>query len=159
MSAIRIDRLAKALGVTRGSFYWHFEDRAALLRAVLEKWDTETTDATIAANEVQGGNAPMRLLRLLETCVADDGRLEMSVRAWAGEDMKSSAALAKVDTRRIDYMKELLGDCGLSTAVAEARARVIYLAWLGAYAASDKSDVAGRTDNMRALWRMALPTA
>ncbi|MGF1475231.1 MAG: TetR/AcrR family transcriptional regulator [Geminicoccaceae bacterium] len=156
VAAVRVDRLAKALSVTRGSFYWHFESRAALLRAVLDRWDAESTEATIAANEASGGDASARLLRLLETCAADDGRLEMSVRAWASEDTEASAALQRVDARRIGYMAELLVDYGLSDSAALERARVTYLAWLGAYTGSAEADGARRTDDMRALWRLVL---
>ena len=57
IKAVRVDPLSKTLGVTRGSFYWHFEDRDALLRAILKRWCNEQTEQVIEANEAKGGDA------------------------------------------------------------------------------------------------------
>ena len=53
--AVRIEPLAKSLGVTRGGFYWHFEDRAALLREMLDTWERAATDEVIERVEHKGG--------------------------------------------------------------------------------------------------------
>ncbi|MEM9638537.1 MAG: TetR/AcrR family transcriptional regulator, partial [Pseudomonadota bacterium] len=86
VAAIRVDPLARKLGITRGSFYWHFKDRNALLRAVVGRWQTTSTEQEIDANEAAGGPPAERLLRLLRSCASDDGRFEISIRAWATED-------------------------------------------------------------------------
>src|SRR4051795_8563186 len=54
--AVRVEPLAKALGVTRGVFYWHFEDRRALLEAMLETWERRSTDEVLERVEREGGD-------------------------------------------------------------------------------------------------------
>src|SRR5882672_4359513 len=61
--AVRIEPLAKALGVTRGGFYWHFADRDALLREMLDTWERAATDEVIERVERKGGDARARVRR------------------------------------------------------------------------------------------------
>ncbi len=63
--AVRIEPLAQALGVTRGGFYWHFDDRNALLYAMLDRWERATTEEVIERLEREGGDARAKLRRLL----------------------------------------------------------------------------------------------
>ena len=63
--AVRVEPLARALGVTRGSFYWHFADRRALLDAMLDAWERSTTEDVIGLLESEGGDAAVKLRRLL----------------------------------------------------------------------------------------------
>ncbi|MFL4470057.1 TetR/AcrR family transcriptional regulator [Tateyamaria armeniaca] len=133
VSAVRIDPLAKKLGITRGSFYWHFENRAALLRALLDRWVEGETERVIEENERGGGTASDRLRRLLWTCATEDGRLEMGVREWAGGDENAREIVRRVDDRRIAYMADLAREAGAPNSDAKARARIAYVAWLGFY--------------------------
>lgn len=156
VDAVRVDPLAKSLGITRGSFYWHFENRDALLRALLTRWREEETERAISENEAGGGDAGDRLLRLLRTCGADDGRLEMGMRDWAVRDGAARDEVHRIDTRRIAYMTELAEKAGVPPEIAGPRCRVAYLAWLGSYAdASITSRDELRTD-MDTLWRMVM---
>ena len=157
VAAVRVDPLAKALDITRGSFYWHFKTRADLLEAVLARWDAETTEATIAANEAAGGAPSARLLRLLETCAADDGRFEIGMRAWAAEDRGARAVVDRVDRRRTDYVTVLLTGCGLAAADARLRARVVYAAWIGLYTGAVTLPFGERLAAMRCLHRLVIP--
>lgn len=156
VAAVRVDPLAKALGITRGSFYWHFKDRGALLRAVIERWQTVSTEQEIEAIEAAGGSPAERLLRLLRSCATDDGKFEIGIRAWASEDRAVGAIVAKTDARRIAYLTELATEAGVPTEIAEARARVAYLAWLGSYMGAVPSGVAQRSADMDCLWAMLL---
>ncbi len=156
VNAVRVDPLAKQLGITRGSFYWHFKDRRALLLAVIEKWATLATDDTIRANEAEGGPPSERLLRLLRTCASDDGRLEMSIRAWANEDAEASHRVEAIDERRIGYMTKLSVACGIAEDDAYMRSRVGYLAWLGSYTGAVPTPIDQRMADIECLWRMML---
>src|SRR5437763_8486771 len=62
--AVRVEPLARALGVTKGGFYWHFEDRRALLEALLDAWERTLIDEVVATVEAGGGDARARLARL-----------------------------------------------------------------------------------------------
>src|SRR5437588_12518679 len=62
--AVRIEPLAEALGVTKGGFYWHFEDRSALLDEMLDTWERESIDEVIEGVESDGGDARAKLRRL-----------------------------------------------------------------------------------------------
>ena len=67
VEAVRVEPLAKDLGVTKGSFYWHFRDREALLDAVLEAWEARETDHYIKTAETDGGQPGERLRRFFRS--------------------------------------------------------------------------------------------
>src|SRR5258708_33968522 len=91
VDAVRIEPLAQRLGITKGSFYWHFRDRPALLAALLEEWEKEATLAIIDQVESRGGGAGARLLRLFLLTLDADPRLERQLRAWAAGDPAAPA--------------------------------------------------------------------
>jgi AcrR family transcriptional regulator len=156
VDAVRIVPLAASLGVSRGSFYWHFEDRDALLLDVLQQWSVMNCDDVIAANEKLGEVADVRLLRLIETCARDDGHLEMALRSWAQTDARAGKVIVGVDTKRIAYLAQLIAEATRNPKNAEAKARVTYAAWLGEYTALAHIDETTRVANMRCLHDMLL---
>ena len=89
-------------------------------------------------------------------CASDDGRFEIGVRAWAAEDAGARSAVESIDDRRIAYMRDLLVGAGLRPEDAQRRARVIYLAWLGAYAGAVTASARQRVEDVKVLWRLAL---
>ena len=159
VAAIRVDPLARKLGITRGSFYWHFKDRNALLRAVVDRWQATSTEQEIETNEAAGGPPAERLLRLLRSCASDDGRFEISIRAWATEDDEVGRIVRRIDTRRTDYMAQLMTEAGVAQDIARTRARVGYLAWLGLYMGAVPAGIDQRLSDMDCLWEMMLDTA
>ncbi|WP_375550848.1 TetR/AcrR family transcriptional regulator [Rhodophyticola porphyridii] len=155
--AVRIDAIAKSLQITRGSFYWHFANRADLLNALLERWTKEQTQTIIAENEAQGGTPRARLLRLLKVCAADDGKLELGIRDWAKEDGKARAVLKGVDEYRTRYLAQLIEGCGHSTRESEVRASLVYLSWLGLYTNAAVPNVDQRIQLMADLCNIMIP--
>ena len=136
-TALKAEPLAKAMGVSRGSFYWHFADIAAFHRAVLEHWRDVAVERIIADIEAlpPDGNALRALLNR-----AFGGKpplLESAMRSWAAHDPVARSAVQAVDQRRMGYIEKLLGDSGLPTEMARARTQILYWAFLG-FALSDK---------------------
>jgi AcrR family transcriptional regulator len=132
VGAVRVERLAGDVGVTKGSFYHHFRDRGALLEEVLEYWAREMTDAEFERIQtLRGGLAP-RLVALAEDVLEKGmGRYDPAVRAWAREDRKVAAAVAQVDRRRIKALAALFEEGGFTAAEARVRARTFYTFLLG----------------------------
>ncbi|CAN0605976.1 unnamed protein product, partial [Ectocarpus sp. 12 AP-2014] len=151
VSAVQVDPLAKRLGITRGSFYWHFKNRTALLRALLDRWVERETERVIKENEQGGGTAADRLRRLLRACASEDGRLEMGVREWAVGDANARETVRRVDDARIAYMTDLAREAGAPKSVAEARARIAYVAWLGLYTGIAPATTEQRIEDMDQL--------
>src|SRR3954466_15711966 len=110
--AVRIEKPAQAPGVTKGGFYWHFEDRPALLEEMLDAWERLVVDEVIDRVESEGGDARARLRRLSGVAGSsrDLMRIELAVRDWARRDKAVAKRLRRVDNRRMDYMRSLYGE-------------------------------------------------
>jgi AcrR family transcriptional regulator len=109
--AVRVEKLAEALGVTKGGFYWHFEDRNALLEEMLDSWERLVIDEAIARVDAGGGDARTRLRRLfaLTESVGEVWNIELAIRDWARRDAQVARRLRGIDNRRMDYMRQLFG--------------------------------------------------
>ncbi len=130
IDAVRIDQLAKVLGVTKGSFYWHFHDRADLLAAMLEMWRRNATLAVIERLEMHGSPAE-RLRRLLDLPLSGNAALrgqslELAIRLWSRRDQTAAAAIEEIDQQRLAYTMSLLRANGVSEAKAGSAAYLIY---------------------------------
>ncbi|MEV4239473.1 TetR/AcrR family transcriptional regulator [Nocardia sp. NPDC049737] len=124
LAAVSVEPIAKRLGTTKGSFYWHFKDRAALIDAALARWEQRSTDDVIAEIAVETDPAE-RLHRLFAQVIdyAATGRIELALLASADQP-PVAATLRRVADRRIEYVAELLRELGLTTAQARTRAVV-----------------------------------
>ncbi len=122
--------------MTKGSFYWHFRNRDALLAALLARWQEVATQAIIDRVDAIGGTAAARLTALVESTHRGKraARVENAIRAWAAWDRQARAALQAVDARREAYVRDLLIEHGLSASRATDRARILYLALIGEFA-------------------------
>jgi AcrR family transcriptional regulator len=133
VEAVRIEPIAKLLNVTKGSFYWHFKNRAELLDAVLQEWVSRETNSIIDQVEELGGDAITKLRYLFELAVQDDGQLEHAIRAWATNDPKTATILAQIDQRRLDYTRDLFLQAGFARFEALVRARMAYYSLVGEF--------------------------
>ncbi|GGI30310.1 TetR/AcrR family transcriptional regulator [Bradyrhizobium guangdongense] len=127
-TALKADPLAKALGVSRGSFYWHFADLGAFHAAVLKRWREIAAEEIIAGVEAVGGEPLKALLRRSFGARLD---LERAVRNWAAFDPAAQTAVRAIDRRRLDYIEALLQRRGFSATTARARAQLLYWTFLG----------------------------
>jgi AcrR family transcriptional regulator len=130
---LRIEAICKALGVTKGSFYWHFKDRDDFVHSVVRYWSDQFTEPVVARVSQMGGTARDRLKALMQ--VVSEGRLaryDVSVRAWAAQDPDLVAAIVKdVDQRRLAFVGSLFAEMGFRGQKGEMRARalVAYLSY------------------------------
>ena len=149
IEAVRVEPLARRLKVTKGSFYWHFADRPALLEALKVHWEAVATGAIIEEVEATGGDAAARLWRLTELTLPSDGRVEMAMRAWAATDPAAAEAVRRVDGRRLEFLERLFRELGYGEATARARARLAYHSLIGAFAMGVRGDGAERLATAR----------
>lgn len=127
-TALKADPLARAMGVSRGSFYWHFADLGAFHAAVLKRWREIAAEQIIADVEA-AGDEPLKAL--LHRSFGARLDLERAVRNWAAFDAAAQAAVRAIDRRRLDYIEALLAKLGLEAATARARAQILYWTFLG----------------------------
>jgi AcrR family transcriptional regulator len=127
---VRIEVLAKDLGVTKGGFYRAYPDRRALLNALLDAW----RDGRIAAIEAHtrlgaalGRERLMDLIRLYSEKVNPEGMaIELAIRQWARADHSAARAVADVDEARLENVTEVYISMGLNRQAAEAQAFLLY---------------------------------
>jgi AcrR family transcriptional regulator len=131
LAAVAVEPIAVRLGTTKGSFYWHFKNRRALLEAAMQLWERERTEAVIDAMEAEP-NPRQRLRRLFVGAVEMglEDRTEMTLLASATDPMVAPV-LQRVTERRVTYLAKLFRDLGLSTPEARSRALLAYNAFVG----------------------------
>lgn len=138
--ALRIDRLAGRLGLSKGSFYHHFDGTAAYKDALLAHFEREHTSRFIDAVESRADCDAEAKLRMLADLVLDDypssngteGDLEGAMRAWSLQDPEVQAAQARVDRIRLDYVQRLYVGAGLRKQEAHDRSTTLYVMLVGA---------------------------
>lgn len=123
VEALRVDTLAEKLGVTKGSFYWHFKGRDDLLLAVVEAWRLTMTSEIRALIFDRSGTPWERLERLLRIAISGrpdvpGGPFEMTLRDWARRDTKVAEVVRAVDAERNAFAVQLYREAGLSEADA-----------------------------------------
>lgn len=158
--AVRIEPLAKALGVTKGGFYWHFEDRQALLDELLDSWERLSVDAPIELVE-SAGTDPRDRLRVLSALASPKVLdIDLAVRDWARRDPAVAARLRRIDNRRMDYLRSLFLALGTGEADAEARSMLAFSLWIGNhFIAADHLGRSREAVLVAALERLLAPPA
>lgn len=161
IEAVKVERLAKTLGVSKGSFYWHFKDRPHLLAAILDFWAADFTQQLI--DNAAGLETPKERLRhlareaLSETAFGiDSARAEAAMQAWAATDPHAATRLRAVDAARVGHLEKELLNTGLVPGKARSGAKMLYLALLGLYAARGYNQDLADDDAYLALVDMVL---
>jgi len=122
VGGVRVLTLAQRLRVSRGSFYWHFEDRQDLLNSMLDWWDRQMTDTVIELENAGSASPRKRLMTMAEDILAADrNRYDSAVRSWAQGDKKAAKVLRRVIRKRLDYVSGLFEEAGFTPAEARAR--------------------------------------
>lgn len=135
--AIRAEALARDLGASKGSFYWHFGDVETLKTQMLQQWKAEASEGIIAMVESGGGSGPEKLRRLVEIATSDANEpyggllAEAAIRDWARYHEVAASMVSEVNTLRIDYLDALFAQCGAPQTVARAKSVALYSALIG----------------------------
>lgn len=132
IEAVRVELLARDLGVSKGSFYWHFQDREELLGRMFDRWEKEEIDWL--DETVITPKAAARWARFVHHCTDQQlARLESAMRTWARRDQRVAARIAAIEKKRTAHIASVLRAIGFAAAPAESWAEItllVYLGWL-----------------------------
>ncbi|MBK7646234.1 MAG: TetR/AcrR family transcriptional regulator [Betaproteobacteria bacterium] len=135
ISGLRVEVLAKKCGVTKGSFYWHFKDRQALLDAVLDQWKNGRILDIEKTTSVTTGNERDQLQYAIELYGASKNRkgmaIELAIRDWARHDPLAAKVVETVDLYRLECTRKLFVATGMSDAEAKSRSLLLYACVFG----------------------------
>ena len=127
VEAVRVEKLARTLHVTKGSFYWHFKDRDSLLEILLQEWEGEVAEMM---SRLRGGSARERLRAFVEMAVerarlSEEGQVpsDAAIFAWASVSSSVARRVNRAERERIRLLTQLVRQSD--------RVQVLYLAWLG----------------------------
>lgn len=137
ISNVKIEPLAKIMGVTTGSFYWHFSGRPDLHEALLKDWYNTNTAPLYEAVKRAGADPRMQYLAFLGVWVLErdfDPKYDQAVRDWARTSKPVAMLLREVDDARITLLQGIFEAFGYAGIEAEMRARVTYYHQVGYYA-------------------------
>jgi AcrR family transcriptional regulator len=125
---VSVERLAAELGATKGSFYWHFKDRPALIAATLERWEHEYTDVIIERLSLVD-DPRERFRRLLETSFGRPGALVDALLIADSDDPVVAEVLASVSAKRLAFVDQIFAQHGSEG--GSDRALLAFSAYLG----------------------------
>ncbi|WP_068639375.1 TetR/AcrR family transcriptional regulator [Thauera butanivorans] len=130
IAGLRVEVLAKRLKVTKGSFYWHFNDRRDLLLAILQHWKEGRICDIIKQTRVQPGKELAQIYHVIDVYSASRNRrgmmIELAVRDWARRDVEAAAIVAEVDDVRLRCARDLFLACGVPMEEASSRCMLLY---------------------------------
>ena len=126
---MRIEVLARDLGVSKGSFYWHFRDRNDLLEKLLARWEDGELDWLNAAAEA---GAAMQWANFIEKTSNPEGmRMEVALRTWARRDERVAVRVAAIEKRKARLIVDVLREVGFTRSAAESGSELVLLICLG----------------------------
>lgn len=143
VGAVAVDRLARRVGATRGSFYWHFKDRDELVDAALAEWErANTTDLIPQVDAIEN---PVQRLRTLfrEVYEREVDAVEIALASAPDQPLVASA-FARVTERRLAFLRRVFTDLGLPGAEADDRAWLAYAFYIGHHQLGRNTDVRAR---------------
>jgi AcrR family transcriptional regulator len=137
LQAVGVEALARELNATKGSFYWHFADLAALKLAMLQTWEQlATTDITASVKNTALSPREQLFLLVEKVSVPPDEKfggiaIEPAIRDWGRAEPLAQAALARVDGQRLADLRDFLRAAGLPPLAISQAALVVYAAVIG----------------------------
>lgn len=143
---LRVDRLAKRMNVTRGSFYWHFEDRQALLDALLDDWRGRNVHEILQI-ATRWATTPVDLVEVIRIWLGEDPivpQFDMAIRAWARKSSQVAQVVHQTDVAWVNLLQNHFIRVGMGTDESLVRARVVYFHQIGYYALAIDEDLEER---------------
>ncbi len=134
VEAVKVMALAKRLGLSRTSFYWHFRDREALLEAMIRRWEDKNTGNLLARTEAYGETISEAMFNLFDCWLDEtlfDARLDLAIRNWARNDPALQVRLGRADTLRRDAVAAMFRRFGYSTNQADVRSMTVLYTQIG----------------------------
>ena len=151
LDAVRVEALAEDLGVSKGGFYWHFDDRQALIEEALDGWEKAGTEDPIATADSGAADPRSKLRRLFE--LAPSARtlfaVELALRDSARRDPAIAKRLRRVDRRRMDYLRSLFRQFCPDEDEVEARTLLAYSLFVGSYFVAAETSKKRRVEVMQ----------
>ena len=147
IDAVKIMPLARQLGLSRTSFYWFFDDREALLAALLDGWAARTTEPLVAATRHYAETQAEAMLNVIGCFISPetfDSRLEFAIRSWALQDQDVARRVEAADAARLSALTAMMRHWGHEPSEADVRARAVYLVQIGYISMQAKEDLATR---------------
>jgi AcrR family transcriptional regulator len=132
IEAVRVDKLARQLGVARSGFYWHFKDRQELLTDMLEYWAHEYTEVVTENKALTEGSAIQRLENVMRTVRDYElNRFEAAIFVWSQSDTAARETFDRAFKTRLDFFGNIFAELGFKGDEIEMRAQLLigYLAW------------------------------
>jgi AcrR family transcriptional regulator len=133
LDAVRVEVLARDLGVSKGSFYWHFRDREDLVAKMLSRWEQGETE-WLRQSASDSEAAPARWARFVRRCTDPERTpTEAAIRAWARRDPHVATVVSGVEKELTSFISAVLREIGFAHRAAEswsALALLVYLGWL-----------------------------
>jgi AcrR family transcriptional regulator len=149
--AVRVETLARVLGVSKGGFYWHFDGRDGLLDAMLDTWERMVIDDVIDQVDRDGGNARAKLRRLFALAAAsrDFVEVELAVRDWARRNPAAAQRVRRVDNRRMGYLRSQFGEFCDDADEVEVRCMLVMSLFIATHFMAADHDGRRRSDVVR----------
>lgn len=158
IAAVKVEPLAASLGVTVGSFYWHFRNREALYARLLDHWRVANSAAMVSAATLAGATAEERFDAFLNVWVREEGyssAYDAAVRDWARTSNEVRRTVHAVDAFRVSLLRGIFEALGYDADRAEVRAQITYFHQVGYYALDLRYDEQTRL-RLRPLYFEAL---
>ena len=141
IESVKIVVIAERMGVTSGSFYWHFKNLRDLLDSLLEFWERELTDVMMESAKAFSGPPEDRILNLMLQVIEEDAAVyDHSIAVWARNDPSARAVFERTLHKRFDFSAWMFKQCGFSDRQAAIRGRLMVAYLMGESATDLKSD-------------------
>lgn len=122
---LRVDSLVEAVGVSKGSFYWHFESRDQFVLDLIDYWHAKYTLSVSTYLDAYEGGAEEKLHELMRMVFVEHlTRHDLAIRAWAIAEPALRQLVKRTDDFRLDYLRKLFSGIGFDDEGADLRSRV-----------------------------------